>query len=220
MVKTNNLSEYEFTKLKLLNKNEGYEIPGTATHEEYSDLKASQKCQSKHLMLLLTLGAVLFGIIEGRFRSYYWIWQATTLEIISYVFLSDIDVCYVFLLCGTLSHFFPTGFSLRSMNLSPEAIALVSYPGEIFMRLLKLVLLPLIVSGLITATAGANLRTNRPIAVRTLIYFVFTTFLNALLGICLALLIHPGMTGVDQNPKPVTNNKTISLMDSFLDLGR
>lgn len=42
------------------------------------------------------------------------------------------------------------GFLGRLANLSPDAIMLVNYPGEILMRLLKMFILPLIISSLIT----------------------------------------------------------------------
>lgn len=155
-----------------------------------------------------------------KFGIYTHIVKLTHVE---YEIFVNTVVCYRYIFfCGSLSHFFFsfTGFSLRPMNLSQEAITLVSYPGELFMRLLKLLILPLIISSLITATASANIRTNGRIAVRTLIYFALTTFLNVLLGISLVLIIHPGITGMDQNSQPVSSNNALSLMDNFLDLGR
>ena len=42
------------------------------------------------------------------------------------------------------------GFLCRLADLSPTTIMLVSFPGEILMRLLKMFVLPLIISSLIT----------------------------------------------------------------------
>jgi Na+/H+-dicarboxylate symporter len=42
-----------------------------------------------------------------------------------------------------------SGVGLRPLHLSPDAILLVSYPGELFMRLLKLMILPLVIASLI-----------------------------------------------------------------------
>lgn len=100
-------------------------------------------------------------------------------------------------------------------------MTLISYPGELFMRLLKLLILPLIISSLISGSASLNARMNGRIAVRTFVYFVLTSVFNAFLGICLVLIIHPGSTdmhgdgGVAANPA-----KTASIFDSLLDLGR
>lgn len=44
---------------------------------------------------------------------------------------------------------FLSGVGLRPLHLSPDTILLVSYPGELFMRLLKLMILPLVIASLI-----------------------------------------------------------------------
>ncbi|KAG4072837.1 hypothetical protein HA402_001626 [Bradysia odoriphaga] len=113
------------------------------------------------------------------------------------------------------------GFSLRTLNLSHDSIMLISYPGELFMRMLKLMILPLVISSLIAGSASLNARMNGRIALRTICYFASTSFFNALLGICLVLLIHPGDPGLHSS-KISTNddNKTANLLDSLLDLGR
>lgn len=100
-------------------------------------------------------------------------------------------------------------------------MTLISYPGELFMRLLKLLILPLIISSLISGSASLNARMNGRIAVRTFVYFVLTSVFNASLGICLALIIHPGSVDMHGNGGGTTNpTKTASIFDSLLDLGR
>lgn len=42
------------------------------------------------------------------------------------------------------------GFVLRNQNLSSTTVTLINFPGEIFMQILKLMILPLIVSSLIS----------------------------------------------------------------------
>ena len=42
------------------------------------------------------------------------------------------------------------GFALRSTDPSPQTVMLISFPGEILMNMLKLMILPLIVSSLIS----------------------------------------------------------------------
>lgn len=44
------------------------------------------------------------------------------------------------------------GFSLRSLHLDVQTITLLSFPGEILMNMLKMMILPLIVSSLISGT--------------------------------------------------------------------
>ncbi|XP_055839850.1 excitatory amino acid transporter isoform X1 [Episyrphus balteatus] len=112
------------------------------------------------------------------------------------------------------------GFSLRPLKLNAEAIMLISYPGELFMRVLKLMILPLVISSLIAGSASLNARMNGKIALRTLVYFAATSFFNALLGIGLVLLIHPGDPGMHNNADRSADNKAANLLDSLLDLGR
>lgn len=111
---------------------------------------------------------------------------------------------------------------MRSYDLSDDTILLISYPGELFMRLLKLFILPLMISCLISGTASLNARMNGRIAVRTLIYFVSTSFFNALFGLCLVLLIQPGIDKTQETVHHSTADmgKTTNLLDSLLDLGR
>lgn len=45
---------------------------------------------------------------------------------------------------------FILGISLKALELDPTTISYIGYPGELFMRLLKLMILPLIIASLIT----------------------------------------------------------------------
>jgi solute carrier family 1 (high affinity glutamate transporter) protein 2 len=61
---------------------------------------------------------------------------------------------------------------------------------------------------------------NGMIAVRTLVYFILTSLLNAILGVTLVLLIHPGNPGLRETITPLTNARAVNILDSLLDLGR
>lgn len=113
-----------------------------------------------------------------------------------------------------------SGLSLRQFELCKDTILLISYPGEIFMRILKLMILPLVIASLITGSASINAKMNGRIALRTFVYFATTSMFNALLGVSLALLIHPGDPGLHTESDAAANTKGLSLMDSILDLGR
>lgn len=113
------------------------------------------------------------------------------------------------------------GFSLRYGNLSSNAILLISYPGELFMRILKLLILPLIISSLIAGSASLNIRLNGKIALRTMIYFLLTSIFNAILGVILVTVIHPGNPGLkDKLGNGNEDRGSSSMFDSLLDLGR
>uniref|UniRef100_A0A1A9ZW30 Amino acid transporter n=1 Tax=Glossina pallidipes TaxID=7398 RepID=A0A1A9ZW30_GLOPL len=113
------------------------------------------------------------------------------------------------------------GFSLRSFHLHEDSIMLISYPGELFMRILKLMILPLVISSLIAGSASLNARMNGKIALRTLVYFASTSLLNAILGIALVTLIHPGDPDLHNSIDRSTDRRAaVNLLDSLLDLGR
>ncbi|XP_012253588.2 excitatory amino acid transporter isoform X1 [Athalia rosae] len=112
------------------------------------------------------------------------------------------------------------GFGLRPLGLGESAVMLISYPGELFMRLLKLMILPLVIASLISGSASLNARMNGKIAVRTLVYFILTSLLNAILGVALVLVIHPGDPGLRDSSLPSSHARVVNIMDSLLDLGR
>ncbi|XP_017855336.1 excitatory amino acid transporter isoform X1 [Drosophila busckii] len=113
------------------------------------------------------------------------------------------------------------GLSLRGLHLNSDSIMLISYPGELFMRVLKLMILPLVISSLIAGSASLNAKMNGKIALRTLVYFASTSFFNAALGIALVVLIHPGNPDLHTADDSAGEEKrAVKLLDSLLDLGR
>ncbi|XP_043528397.1 excitatory amino acid transporter-like, partial [Frieseomelitta varia] len=112
------------------------------------------------------------------------------------------------------------GFGLRPLGLGDDAVMLISYPGELFMRLLKLMILPLVIASLISGSASLNARMNGMIAVRTLVYFILSSLLNAVLGVVLVLLIHPGNPGIRKSIPTSHSGRAVNILDSLLDLGR
>merc|ERR1719414_679187 len=113
------------------------------------------------------------------------------------------------------------GVLLRRYDLDPSTITYIAYPGELFMRLLKLMILPLIIASLITGSASLNAKMNGMVALRTIVYFLTTSLISALVGLVLVLWIHPG------NPETKkivgdgnTEERKIDIVDNFLDLGR
>uniref|UniRef100_K1QZG1 Amino acid transporter n=1 Tax=Magallana gigas TaxID=29159 RepID=K1QZG1_MAGGI len=74
-------------------------------------------------------------------------------------------------------------------------LGLVGLPGEIYMRLLKMTILPLIVSSIITGTASMNARTNGRLGAVSFCYILVTAAVGAVIAIILFFLMQPdGMT--------------------------
>ena len=84
------------------------------------------------------------------------------------------------------------GLALRYWGLDTSTIHLIAYPGELFMRLLKLMILPLVIASLITGSASLNAKMSGMIAFRTILYFLITSLISACVGLALVLAVHPG----------------------------
>uniref|UniRef100_A0ABM5EI04 Amino acid transporter n=1 Tax=Pogona vitticeps TaxID=103695 RepID=A0ABM5EI04_9SAUR len=79
--------------------------------------------------------------------------------------------------------------------LDSDLIMLISFPGDILMRMLKMLILPLVISSLISVVA-------------------------AILGVILVLSIHPGNPKLKKSSSMATRNEDVSSLDAFLDLVR
>ncbi|XP_049599943.1 excitatory amino acid transporter 2 isoform X3 [Syngnathus scovelli] len=115
------------------------------------------------------------------------------------------------------------GMLLRYMKVTDSsALTMVSFPGEILMRMLKMLILPLIISSLITGLAGLDARSSGRMGSRAMVYYMSTTIIAAILGVILVISIHPGNpklrggSAVSAPPK----NQEVSSLDAFLDLIR
>uniref|UniRef100_A0A672LH18 Amino acid transporter n=1 Tax=Sinocyclocheilus grahami TaxID=75366 RepID=A0A672LH18_SINGR len=114
------------------------------------------------------------------------------------------------------------GMMLRYVpDLDTNTLMLISFPGDILMRMLKMLILPLIISSLITGLAGLDARSSGRMGSRAMVYYMSTTVIAAVLGVILVLGIHPGnpklrSSQVNSAPK----NQEVSSLDAFLDLIR
>ena len=89
------------------------------------------------------------------------------------------------------------------------------------MRLLKLFILPLIISSLIVGSSNLDKKMSAKITATTLLYFFITSFLMASLGMILAVIFQPGSSEREvemSNEAAVRNGSSVG--DNFMDLGR
>ncbi|XP_054706096.1 excitatory amino acid transporter-like [Uloborus diversus] len=112
------------------------------------------------------------------------------------------------------------GFLARMGNYSEDVVALVSFPGEILMRMLKMLILPLIISSMISGLAQLDPKSSGKMGARALVYYFSTTILAAIVGIVLVLIIHPGDPSIKEEVGTGTEEKKVSTLDAFLDLIR
>ncbi|XP_051240539.1 excitatory amino acid transporter 3-like [Dicentrarchus labrax] len=95
----------------------------------------------------------------------------------------------------------------------------IGFPGELLMRMLQAVTIPLIVTSVITGVSGLSVKTSRRIGLRAVIYFVSTTFLSVCTGLILVLLIKPGIAYAVKKDDD-EYEEAFSTVDALLDLVR
>ncbi|XP_016120184.1 excitatory amino acid transporter 2-like, partial [Sinocyclocheilus grahami] len=113
------------------------------------------------------------------------------------------------------------GILLRYVSPLPaDVIMVIAFPGDILMRMLKMVILPLIISSLITGLAGLDAKSSGRLGTRAMVYYMSTTIIAAVLGVILVLLIHPGNPKLKANLGEGKKNDEVSSLDAFFDLIR
>ncbi|XP_026070763.1 excitatory amino acid transporter 2 isoform X1 [Carassius auratus] len=113
------------------------------------------------------------------------------------------------------------GILLRYASPLPaDVIMVIAFPGDILMRMLKMVILPLIISSLITGLAGLDAKSSGRLGTRAMVYYMSTTIIAAVLGVILVLLIHPGNPKLKANLGEGKKNDEVSSLDAFFDLIR
>uniref|UniRef100_A0A8C1L0Y6 Amino acid transporter n=1 Tax=Cyprinus carpio TaxID=7962 RepID=A0A8C1L0Y6_CYPCA len=111
------------------------------------------------------------------------------------------------------------GFFLRSKHLSEQEVKYFQFPGELLMRMLKMLILPLVVSSLMSGLAALDAKCSSRLGIMTISYYLWTTFVAVVVGIVMVIIIHPG--GAAQKEDAEDSGKPImSSADALLDLIR
>uniref|UniRef100_A0A8C4TGM8 Amino acid transporter n=1 Tax=Erpetoichthys calabaricus TaxID=27687 RepID=A0A8C4TGM8_ERPCA len=105
-------------------------------------------------------------------------------------------------------------------DLTSDSLMLISFPGDILMRMLKMLILPLIISSLITGLAGLDAKSSGRMGSRAMVYYMSTTVIAAILGVILVLSFHPGNPKLKRQVSMASKNQEVSSVDAFLDLIR
>uniref|UniRef100_A0A4W3J7G3 Amino acid transporter n=1 Tax=Callorhinchus milii TaxID=7868 RepID=A0A4W3J7G3_CALMI len=105
-------------------------------------------------------------------------------------------------------------------DLSNTTVLLISFPGDILMRMLKMLILPLIISSLITGLAGLDAKSSGRMGTRAMVYYMSTTIIAAIVGVLLVISIHPGNPKLKKQVTMAMKNEDVSSLDAFLDLVR
>ncbi|KAI2657800.1 Neutral amino acid transporter A [Labeo rohita] len=115
------------------------------------------------------------------------------------------------------------GMMVRNMNLTRAQMTYFAFPGEMLLRMLKMIILPLVVCSLISGAASLDTRSLGKLGGIAVSYFLVTTLIASAIGVALAFIIKPGVGAGALNTdnlglEGVSSNKETA--DSFLDLAR
>ncbi|XP_036271851.1 excitatory amino acid transporter 4 isoform X3 [Pipistrellus kuhlii] len=110
-------------------------------------------------------------------------------------------------------------FGLRPYQLTYRQIKYFSFPGELLMRMLQMLVLPLIVSSLVTGMASLDNKATGRMGMRAAVYYMVTTVIAVFIGILMVTIIHPGK-GSKEGLHREGRIETIPTADAFMDLVR
>ncbi|CAO2640754.1 Neutral amino acid transporter A [Lemmus lemmus] len=118
------------------------------------------------------------------------------------------------------------GAALRGLQLTRTQITYLAFPGEMLLRMLRMIILPLVVCSLVSGAASLDASSLGRLGGIAVAYFGLTTLSASALAVALAFIIKPGAgaqtlqsssLGLDDSGSPPVSKETV---DSFLDLLR
>ncbi|GMS93601.1 hypothetical protein PENTCL1PPCAC_15776, partial [Pristionchus entomophagus] len=114
------------------------------------------------------------------------------------------------------------GLALRSIDLSPIALQLINFPGEIFMQVLKMMVLPLIFTSIISSLSQMESGNAGKMGLMTLAYYATTAVIASAIGIFFVTMIQPGTAAnlPHTGAKGSLSTRDVEPIDTFLDLFR
>ncbi|XP_070285449.1 neutral amino acid transporter A [Myotis yumanensis] len=118
------------------------------------------------------------------------------------------------------------GAALRGLGLSRTQVTYLAFPGEMLLRMLRMIILPLVVCSLVSGAASLDASSLGRLGGIAIAYFGLTTLGASALAVALAFIIKPGSgaetlkssdLGLEDSGSPPVPKETV---DSFLDLAR
>lgn len=106
---------------------------------------------------------------------------------------------------------------------TPRVLSSVKFVGDLFLQMLRSLILPLIVTSLICAIGNLNAKLNKFIGGYGVLYYMITTILAIILGIIMAMSIRPGQRYVREttdDPGMEVNKARTNALENLLDLIR
>ncbi|KAL1471038.1 hypothetical protein MTO96_023956 [Rhipicephalus appendiculatus] len=88
---------------------------------------------------------------------------------------------------------FAIGAAFNPLNLTELQRSLLRLPGELFVRVLQCLVIPLYITGVVSTLGGQSTAEGTRLALRTVVYFSLITLWSATSGMLTALLLRPGV---------------------------
>lgn len=109
----------------------------------------------------------------------------------------------------------------QSEKWSEREVMYLQFPGDLFLRMLKALIIPLLTSSIISAIGALDLSLSKKIAIRSICYYACTTVCAVILGIVLVVTIRPGVGARDLQEQSVRKvTRDVLTVDTLLDLIR
>ena len=115
------------------------------------------------------------------------------------------------------------GVGLRNVDppFTKRQIMYLRFPGDMLMSMLTFLIVPLIISSLVSGLSSLDTRSSGRMGMRAILYYLSTTLAAVVLGIVLTLIIRPGEKGRGHDDGNVTSEaEVVNTADTFLDLIR
>lgn len=107
----------------------------------------------------------------------------------------------------------------RLCRWNAREVMYVQFPGDLFLRMLKALIIPLLFSSITSAIGSLDLSLSKKIGGRAILYYLVTTIVAVFEGILLVVIIHPGRGNFDTS-KGSAPQANVTTVDTLLDLVR
>lgn len=115
------------------------------------------------------------------------------------------------------------GLGVRNATLTRAQIISVGFPGELLIRLLKMIIIPLVVCSLVSGSASLDPKALGKLGGWAMLFFLVTTLLSSSIGVVMAFILTPGSGSITSPKVPGLDDEVPApkeVIDSFLDLIR
>ncbi len=115
------------------------------------------------------------------------------------------------------------GFAIKfgsSRDFSKKEVGYISFPGTLFLNALKMVIVPLITTSLISGMASLDKNAYGKLGGKAVLYYMTTTFIAVVLGIIVVTSIQPGRGADKDSIHRAGSSEQVDTADAFLDLLR